>query len=522
MQRVAAIVCIFLLAAALNAPGANTLRVEGTTAVSGATGVDVRILADCDQEVVALSFASAFPAELSNVSVSLGSDTAGAGKTYLSVEEAGGYFSAGIIIEWRETSGGSSWGALPAETGLHVLTLTCDVASGLAVGTNLTIDLRDDLGSPPIRPVFTDQNANSIIPALQDGAITIVEGPSITNVTPQWGPVNQTTSVTIMGSNFKAGATVTFGTQAALNVVVQDSGTITCDAPAVATAAVVDVTVDNGPQYGFTTKQNAFEYVNLPEVTSVTPSAGSTSGGTHVVISGNYFKSDSTVEFDGIPLSNITYVDANTLEGDTPAHAAGFVNVTVINTYYGDQVSDTLINGFEYVEPPTITSITPDAGHGDETATITGTNFRQGETSVYFGGTACTNVNVVSTTELTCLLPPCPGDGPVDISVETPGGTATLTGGYECTNTYRRGDANCDSTIDIADPITILSYLFQGGTVACLAACDVNNDDSVDISDPVYDLMYLFRQGFPPPDPPFPDLGVDPDTTLPCAQQCGS
>lgn len=68
-----------------------------------------------------------------------------------------------------------------------------------------------------------------------------------------------------------------------------------------------------------------------PTVTSVTPSAGATTGGTSVTITGTNFQNGATVSFGGVMATNVAFVDSNTLTTTTPAHAAGTVDVTVTN-----------------------------------------------------------------------------------------------------------------------------------------------------------------------------------------------
>ena len=64
-----------------------------------------------------------------------------------------------------------------------------------------------------------------------------------------------------------------------------------------------------------------------------------------------------------------------------------------------------LFAGGGALPPPTYTSISPSSGKSSDTVTITGTNFVAGGTSVAFGSTAATNVNVSSPTSLTCTVP---------------------------------------------------------------------------------------------------------------------
>jgi hypothetical protein len=60
------------------------------------------------------------------------------------------------------------------------------------------------------------------------------------------------------------------------------------------------------------------------------------------------------------------------------------------------------------------------------------------------------------------------------------------------------GDPNGDGSVDIADAIGMLGYLFNSEAISCLAAMDVNGDDSTDIGDPIYVLAYLFTDGAAP------------------------
>ena len=78
----------------------------------------------------------------------------------------------------------------------------------------------------------------------------------------------------------------------------------------------------------------------------------------------------------------------------------------------------------------------------------------------------------------------------------------------ECDPIFRRGDANQDQSLDIADPILLLGFLFADDSVGCPAALDANDDEGVDIADAILILDHLF--GGPPLPPPHPDCGIDP------------
>ena len=94
-----------------------------------------------------------------------------------------------------------------------------------------------------------------------------------------------------------------------------------------------------------------------------------------------------------------------------------------------------------------------------------------------------------------------------DLIVETEEVTASwFTHGFTAQGGWIRGDVNMDGEINIADPVTLLNYLFGLTTVPWLPACDVNDDGMTNIADSVFLLDYLFKGG-EAPGAPFPGLG---------------
>lgn len=81
---------------------------------------------------------------------------------------------------------------------------------------------------------------------------------------------------------------------------------------------------------------------------------------------------------------------------------------------------------------------------------------------------------------------------------------------------FKRGDSNGDSTVNIADTVNTLGYLFPGGvltgTVLCEDAADVNDDGIVNVADPIALLAYLFASGSAPASPGL-TCGADPTTS---------
>jgi hypothetical protein len=96
---------------------------------------------------------------------------------------------------------------------------------------------------------------------------------------------------------------------------------------------------------------------------------------------------------------------------------------------------------------------------------------------------------------------PC-GAG-IDVGAYESGGCET--GGAR----FRRGDANADRVLDLADAIYTLDALFRGGPPPpCADAADADDNGRWNLTDPIFTLGHLFRGG---PSPPAPEAcGGDP------------
>ncbi len=83
---------------------------------------------------------------------------------------------------------------------------------------------------------------------------------------------------------------------------------------------------------------------------------------------------------------------------------------------------------------------------------------------------------------------------------------------------FVRGDCNSDSSVNLADVIFGLTYLFGGGVPPeCMKACDTDDTGNVNLTDEIYFLNTLFVPGSPPMPPPTGTAGPDPTPdSLPC------
>jgi len=145
--------------------------------------------------------------------------------------------------------------------------------------------------------------------------------------------------------------------------------------------------------------------------------------------------------------------------------------------------------------PVTVTTITPGLGTtaGGSPITINGSGFVAGAT-VSIGGTAATNVVVVSATKITAKTP-AHAAGFVNVAVTNSDTSAgTLASGFR----YQAivFDPNADGVIDPADIFFMINYLFTSGQAphgeAGLLSGDANTDGVLDPADIFFMINFLF------------------------------
>jgi hypothetical protein len=82
---------------------------------------------------------------------------------------------------------------------------------------------------------------------------------------------------------------------------------------------------------------------------------------------------------------------------------------------------------------------------------------------------------------------------------------------------FGRGDANADGSVDVADPVFILLYLFAGGSPpSCGDAADADDDGTVALTDAIALLGHLFKGDAPPGPSPGVCSSDATEDELPC------
>lgn len=266
--------------------------------------------------------------------------------------------------------------------------------------------------SPPgsgVAPVSVRDSSGLYDPA----TVPFSYEPRVSGLVPGVGASGAT--VTIHGSNFDSGATVLFGEVSVTPSQILAT-TMTVTAPAGAGQVAVQVVTAGGTSAvsGATT----FSY--LPLIAALTPSAGPLRQSIPVTITGRNFGTAATVAF-GATVVNLVSCADNQIVVDSPSVAEA-AQVNVIVTTMGGASLPGPASLFAY--DLAVTGLTPATGSpaGSTPVAIAGGGFVAGATTVIFGDTPATAVQVSSANLLTCLAPA--GTGLVGVAVQVDGATS--------------------------------------------------------------------------------------------------
>ncbi|WP_181408820.1 IPT/TIG domain-containing protein [Schumannella soli] len=338
----------------------------------------------------------------------------------------GGYTYTGAPVPPTATSltpttGGTAGGTTVTITGTGFTGATGVTFDGVAGGsftvvndTTITVAApAHATGSVPVLVQHPDGTAT-----VPGGFTYVAAAPSIQSVSPNAGPADGGTVVTISGPSVGSATAVTIGGTPATGLTVVDANTITvvnpAHAPGAADVVVTLPTVTLTSVGGFTFAGVA------PSVGTVSPSAGPAAGGTTVTLGGTGLTGTTGVEFGGTPGTNVTVVDDSTVTVVAPPHAPGNINIVVRNPK-GDV---TVTDGYGYVGPndPIVTDVSHDQlPTGGVRIRIFGRNFANA-TGVTFDGVLGSGFTVIDDNTIEVIAPPhAPGRVQVRILTATGG-----------------------------------------------------------------------------------------------------
>ena len=309
-----------------------------------------------------------------------------------------------------------------------VETTTPGSATAAAVVADLTVT--GDLSGAPIVdvPLGTVVLASAACETPTAGAVAPVVA---TDLTPDSGPVAGGQAVTVTGTGFAPGATVTFDGAPATDVVVAADGTsITATTPAGDLGPAV-VTVTN-PDGGTSTLAYTYLADAAPAATiaDIDPAQGPEAGGTTVTVTGTGLEGTTDVTFAGVPATIVSVAPDGTSVVVTSPAGTGLAEVVVTGA---GGATTTAADPFVYVaeDGPGLTGVTPASGPlaGGNTVVIEGTGL-DGTTDVSFGGVPAEIVGTPTDTSVTVVVPEGTAVGSVDVIVTGPTGPALLEDGY--------------------------------------------------------------------------------------------
>src|SRR5262249_4744677 len=232
--------------------------------------------------------------------------------------------------------------------------------------------------------------------------------PTITSLSPASGSTAGGTTVTITGTNFTGATGVTFGMLPARGFTVNSATQISATAPPQGALTLdVFVTTFSGNSALGNADRYTYTLATAPAVTSLSPTSGSTAGGTVVTITGTNFTGASSVTFGTVLAASFTVNSATQITATPPPEAAGVVPV-IVTTPRGTSAA-VAASQFTFTTGavPSVTGVSPTSGStaGGTSVTITGSGFT-GATAVTFGSVAATGVTINSDMSITATAPP--------------------------------------------------------------------------------------------------------------------
>ncbi|MFY9586568.1 MAG: hypothetical protein WAT66_03820 [Actinomycetota bacterium] len=368
------------------------------------------------------SCADCFAITAAPIVTSADPDALGQGASGVEVTLDGSGFVAGATIS--VSGSGVTVVGSPTVDAADQITVVLDVASGAATGARDITVTNTDFGTSTC-----------------DDCLTINGAPTVSNVSPAAASNTGTSVLTLTGTGFVDGATVTL-TKTGQDAIDADpvefvsptSVKATVDLTLAAPGAWV-VNVEN-PDHGTGACTTCFTVAGAtPTVTSADPDhVGPGATAVVVELTGTSFANGATVVVSGtgVTVGAVDVIDASHIEVPltvATTAAAGARNVTVTNT---DGQSGTCTGCLTITAPPTITSISPaQRGQGltNQTLSITGTGFQNGIDATFSGtGITVNSVTFGNVSNITVNIDVAGGAslGSRDVTLTNPdGGTKT-------------------------------------------------------------------------------------------------
>ena len=220
----------------------------------------------------------------------------------------------------------------------------------LVTSHNPPLSLPTGVTAPSVDASFLPLAAG-VIPVILDPGETqnvqlvVSTGPAVTSLNPTGGSTLGGTSVVITGANFTGATAVKFGSTNATSFTINSATQITAVAPA--GTGTVDVTVTTPQGTSATSNADHFTYqLAAPTVTSVSPTSGTRSGGTTVIIRGTNFSGATVVKFGSTNATSFVVNSTTQITAVSPPAGYGTVDIRV--TTPGGTSANTSADNYTY------------------------------------------------------------------------------------------------------------------------------------------------------------------------------
>jgi hypothetical protein len=357
--------------------------------------------------------------------------------------------------------------------------------------------------------VLTDDSILAYTPAQASGTVSVtvtsyagtsstsasytynaVSAPAVTSLSTTSGSTAGGTLIEVNGSGFAGAYEVDFGDVPVFEFTVNSDSLITVISPP-NYAGTYDVRVTTVAGTSPRSSGDRFTYsaASTPAVSSLSPTNGSTAGGTSVAITGTDFGGTVAVYFDSIEATDFTVNSGTSITAVAPPHAAGTVDVTVATFAGTSAVSSSDHFSYSSAGSPTVTSLATTTGStaGGTLVGIHGTHFI-GTTAVAFGSVPAADFTVVSDTLMVAVSPP-QASGTVDVTITTTAGTSSTSSSdhftYSSASTPAvTGLSPTSGSTAGGDTVVILGSHFTGATAVSFGTLpatffEVNSDTSI-------------------------------------------
>jgi RHS repeat-associated protein len=281
-----------------------------------------------------------------------------------------------------------------------------DGVNWVQVGSTVTISMSEnyDIGLG----VISGSNSSAATATFDNVSVTIGTTPFVTGVSPVFGNIGAT--VTVTGSHFgttQGTSTCNFNGSAASSVTSWSDTQIVAVVPAGASTGPLSVTVNS-----IQSLANPIFAVVHPVINSLVPPAAQLYG--QVVLNGSGFGANqvaSTVSINGVSAPVSSWSDTSITVTIGTGISSG--PVTVLED---GSVSNAV--QFTLLEALSVTGISPTSGMVGSSVTITGTGFGPGQSDsvATFDGVPATVTNWTDTS-ITAVVPPGASTGPVTVEV---------------------------------------------------------------------------------------------------------